>query len=306
MNQVMNLEDYLHIEAVDRMQQYIHSHLHEPITLSQLSHEALYSPWHSARLFKDYLGKTPFEYIRLLRLTESAKLLREGKPKVVDLAFDFLFSSHEGFTKAFTKAFGLPPSRYLKETPAIKQFYPTNLLIYHKTILKGVTDMEKIQDTSAIFVQVVERPRRKLMLKRGIKATEYFEYCEEVGCDVWGILTSVKEALYEPIGLWLPKKLIKKGTSEYVQGVELALDYDKPIPDGFEIIELEPCKMMVFQGEPYNDDDFMDEVMKAKVAIEKYDPKIVGYRYDFENHPRFQLSPEGYRGYIEAYPVTNL
>jgi len=40
-SQVMNLEDYSHIEAVDRMQQYIHSHLHEPITLSQLSQEAL-------------------------------------------------------------------------------------------------------------------------------------------------------------------------------------------------------------------------------------------------------------------------
>jgi hypothetical protein len=33
-------------------------------------------------------------------------------------------------------------------------------------------------------VQVVERPERKLILKRGVKAAHYFEYCEEVGCEV--------------------------------------------------------------------------------------------------------------------------
>jgi len=38
-------------------------------------------------------------------------------------------------------------------------------------------------------------------IKRGISAAEYFKYCEEVGCDIWNVLTSVKEALYEPIGM---------------------------------------------------------------------------------------------------------
>lgn len=50
----------------------------------------------------------------------------------------------------------------------------------------------KKRKKKTIFVQVVERPKRKVLLKRGIKATEYFAYCEEVGCDVWGMLSSVK------------------------------------------------------------------------------------------------------------------
>ena len=86
-------------------------------------------------------------------------------------------------------------------------------------------------------------------------AEEYFEYCEEVGCEVWSVLTSVKEALYEPIGMWLPKHLIKPGTSMYVQGVEVPLDYSNEIPGGYELIELPPCTMMVFQGEPYEDEN---------------------------------------------------
>lgn len=43
-----------------------------------------------------------------------------------------------------------------------------------------------------------------MILKRGINATDYFECCSEVGCDIWGILVSVKEALYESVGLCLP------------------------------------------------------------------------------------------------------
>jgi hypothetical protein len=31
--------------------------------------------------------------------------------------------------------------------------------------------------------------------------------------------------------------------------------YTGEIPEGFDVIELEPCKLMVFQGEPYDDDD---------------------------------------------------
>ena len=46
--------------------------------------------------------------------------------------------------------------------------------------------------------------------------------------------------MYEPIGMWLPSHLINKGTSQYVQGVEVPLDYSNDIPDGYELIELPP------------------------------------------------------------------
>ena len=166
--------------------------------------------------------------------------------------------------------------------------------------------MTENPDVKAIFVQVVERPARKLLLKRGIAARDYFAYCDEVGCDVWGVLTSVKEALYEPVGMWLPKHLIKEGTSQYVQGVELPLDYANDVPAGFDLIELPPCKMMVFQGEPYDDEDFQDAIGEMWQKIDKFDPKLYGFQWAPEAAPRFQLEPLGYRGYIEARPVAQL
>ena len=62
----------------------------------------------------------------------------------------------------------------------------------------------KTRKSSTIFVQVVDRPARKLILKRGIQAEDYYAYCEEVGCEVWDVLSGIKQALYEPIGMWLP------------------------------------------------------------------------------------------------------
>jgi hypothetical protein len=163
---------------------------------------------------------------------------------------------------------------------------------------------EKNKTAKTVFVQVVERPARKVLLKRGVNAKEYFQYCEEVGCDIWPVLTSVKEALYEPIGMWLPESLIREGTSQYVQGVELPLDYSNKIPEGYELIELPPCQMMIFQGEPFEDADFMDAIDEVWDHIEKFDPTVYGFRWDPDAAPRFQLAPMGYRGYIEALPVT--
>lgn len=294
------------IKMVERMQSYINDNINKPITLYDLSRVAGYSPWHSARIFKQFTGKTAFEYIRSLRLSKAAIKLRDENIKVIDVAFDFVFHSHEGFTRAFSKEFGITPKRYTKNPPPIKLFIPYSVRDYYLINRKGDREMEKNQDVKTVFVQVVERDARKLILKRGIKATHYFEYCDEVGCDVWGILSSIKEALYEPMGLWLPKNMVKPGTSIYAQGVEVPRDYKGIIPEGFDMIDLQPCKMMVFQGQPYDDEKFEKAIRELGSVIESYDPKLYGFEWAEEDAPKFQLEPLGYRGYIEAKPVRQI
>lgn len=294
------------LQAVQRMQDYIESNLNRKITLKELAVAAGYSPWHAARLFSEVVGKTPFNYIRSLRLTEAALMLRDGDVKVMDVAMDFVFDSHEGFTRAFSREFGMPPSKYGRLTPPILLFMPQKVFDTYQFMRKGENKMSDKPNAGTVFVQVIERPARKVLLKRGKKATEYFAYCEEVGCDIWSVLSSVKEAMYEPIGMWLPKLLIREGTSQYVQGVEVPLDYANVVPEGYELIELPPCFMMVFQGEPYDDTDFMEAIDAIWQHIKRFDPTIYGYQWAPESAPRFQLVPMGYRGYIEAYPVKVL
>lgn len=297
------MESWEKIDAVQRMQDYIEEHIQEYISLHMLAKAANYSPWYAAKIFKELTGKTPFEYIRELRLSKAALKLRDTDRKVVDVAFDFVFDSHEGFTRAFSKQFGMTPKDYSKNTPPLKLFMPSRIRDYYLTLMKGDNGMAENKNVSTVFVQVIERPARKLILKRGIKATHYFEYCEEVGCDIWGILTSIKEAIYEPMGLWLPQNMVKPGTSVYAQGVEVPADYNGIIPEGFDVIDLPPCKMMIFQGPPYEEEKFEEAIGDLWEAVKKYNPEIYGYSWADEDAPRFQLEPMGYRGYIEGRPV---
>lgn len=301
------MESWEKINAVQRMQDYIEQNINEPITLYNVAQAAGYSPWHSERIFKELIGKTLFEYIRAIRLSRAAIKLRDNQNlRIVDVAFDFIFDSHEGFTRAFSKQFGMTPHYYSKKTPPIRLFMPSRIRDYYLTIQKGEINMTQKSNTNTIFVQVVDRMERKLILKRGIKATHYYEYCDEVGCDIWGILTSVKEAIYEPIGLWLPKSLQKPNTSVYAQGVEVPANYTGVIPEGFDIIDLPACKMMVFQGQPYDDEKFEEAISEIWENMKKYDPKTYGFEWADEDAPRIQLEPMGYRGYIEARPVRQL
>ena len=288
-----------HIEAVQKMQDYIAAHLDDNITMTDLAKESQYSPWYSYRLFVDLLHMTPSVYIRRLRLSKSALRLRDEKIKIIDIAFDTGFDSVDGYQRAFYKEFGCNPHEYAICHTPIYLFTPYGVKY---TNIKEKKNMSEVKN---VFIQVIEKLERKVIIKRGKEATDYFKYCEEVGCDVWGLLSSIKSICGEPVCLWLPKKYIKENTSEYVQGVEVPMDYTGQIPEGFDVIKLPKCKYIMFQGEPFEEENFCEAIGQVCDAIKKYNPNINGFNWDDDN-PRIQLEPIGTRGYIELHPIKNI
>ena len=286
------------IEAVQRMQEYIEEHLREDISLADVARVSLFSSWHARRLFIEYTGVTPSDYIRKLRLKQSALKLRDEDVKVLDVALDLGFGSVDGYQRAFRKEFGCNPSEYSANPIPLHLFTPYGVKF------RPSERKETIMSAKNVFIQVMDRPKRKVIIKRGKTATEYMKYCEEVGCDIWGVLVSMKSLCGEPVCLWLPKEYIKPGTSEYVQGVEVADDYSGEIPEGFDIIELPAAQYLMFQGEPFMEEDYEQAIMEIWESEKKYDPSIIGYQWDSSN-PRIQLEPIGTRGYIELLPVRS-
>ena len=288
-----------HIEAVQRMQDYIEANLDTNITMADLANVSQYSPWYSYRLFVDLLHMTPAVYIRRLRLSKSALRLRDEKIKIIDVAFDYGFESVDGYQRAFYKEFGCNPYEYSMRPTPIYLFKPYGIKYANRK------ESKKMREVKNVFVQVIEKPERKVIIKRGKEATEYFKYCEEVGCDIWGLLCSMKSICGEPVCLWLPSQHILPGTSEYVQGVEVSTDYSGQIPDGFDVVELPKCKYLMFQGEPFEEENFEEAIKEIWAAIEKYNPSSIGYTWDKAN-PRIQLEPIGARGYIELHPIKDI
>lgn len=288
------------ILAVQRMQDYIEQNLDGEITLGDLAGVSLFSPWYSYRLFKKYTSLTPAEYVRRLRLSRSAMRLKNEGCRVIDAAFDTGFGSADGYTRAFFREFGCNPSDYAGSPFPIPLFIPYG--VKFRELRKDGIDMENIR---SVFVQAVHKPTRKVIIKRGISANDYFSYCDEVGCEVWGMLMSMDSACGEPVCLWLPERYKKPGTSTYVQGVEVGLDDSTAVPDGFDVVELPETEYMMFQGEPFAEEDYCEAILTVQKAMNNYDPGIVGCEWDNEN-PRIQLEPRGKRGYIELRAVKKI
>lgn len=290
------------IMAVQRMQDYIEEHYNETITLVNLSNVSFFSPWYSYRLFKEYTNYTPADYIRKLRLSRSAMRLRDEECKIVDIAFELGFQSLEGYQRAFLKEFGCNPSEYAKNP------IPIYLFISYGVIYNEIRkERRNIPEVKNIFVTLINKPERKVLIKRGKKATDYFEYYEEDGmdCDIWGLLTSIKSISGEPVSMWLPDEYIMPGTSKYVQGVEVEVDYNGIIPEGFDTIILPEAEYLMFQGEPFLEIDYCQAIYGIQQAIDKYDFNSAGYEVDLKN-PRIQLEPIAKRGYIEMVAVKKI
>lgn len=285
-----------HVDAVQRMQDYIETHLAEDITLADLSRVSVFSPWYSYRLFIKHVGISPADYIRKFRLSKSALKLRDNPCKVADVAFEMGFGSVDGYQRAFAREFGCNPKEYAIHPVPVYLFTPYGVKFRH---IERRLVMENVKN---VFIQVIEKPARKVIIKRGRTAAEYWTYCEEVGCDVWGLLQSIKSISGEPVCLWLPAGYRKPETSEYVQGVEVDLNYDGIVPEGFDMIELPAAKYLMFQGEPFAEEDYCLAIEEVQTSIEKYDPSVIGYARDARN-PRIQLEPIGARGYIELIPI---
>lgn len=286
--------------AVQRMQDYIEENLRKEINLSDLARASLFSPWYSYRLFRNYLALTPTEYVRKLRLSHAAVRLRDENCRIIDIAFDIGFDNVDTFTRAFFREYGVNPSEYAKRPIPLSLFIPYG--VKYRELRKDQIDMT---NTQAIFVQTVHKPERLCIIKRAVHADDYFPYCEEIGCEVWGILMSMRSLCGEPVCMWLPERYKKPNTSTYVQGVEVELDYLGIVPEGFDTIRLPEADYLMFQGQPFREEDYCEAILKVQHAMDAYDPAVIGYQWDDEN-PRIQLEPRGERGYIELRAVRRI
>ena len=145
---------------VIQMKAYVSEHLQDPITLNDIAKAVGYSKYHATRIFKEDTGLSLFEYIRRERLLASAHALRNRKGKVIDIALDFVFDSHEGFTRAFTNGFGITPKKFSSYPNPVGWKIPYR---YLNRQMKS-EDLSMEQKTAVIFTQIMERPARKLIL----------------------------------------------------------------------------------------------------------------------------------------------
>lgn len=77
------------------------------------------------------------------------------------------------------------------------------------------------------------------------------------------------------------------------------------IPKGFDVLLLPKAFYLMFQGDSFLEEDFRLAIQTLESAMDKYDPTLMGYRYDNSN-PRMRLELIGKRGYIALRAVVKI
>jgi AraC family transcriptional regulator len=89
-------------------------HLDQDVSLAVLARETRLSPFHLQRVFSAALGEAPKKFTLRLRLDRAAGMLLASRDSVLDIALACGFQSHEVFSRAFRRRFGINPARYRK------------------------------------------------------------------------------------------------------------------------------------------------------------------------------------------------
>jgi AraC-like DNA-binding protein len=99
---------------VDRVMQFIHKHLCEPINRDQVAVVAALSPGAFSRFFRSRTGRTFPAYLNELRLGRAARLLSTTDLRVQNVASDCGFRNLAHFNRLFLKWKGVTPSEFRK------------------------------------------------------------------------------------------------------------------------------------------------------------------------------------------------
>ncbi len=91
---------------------YIQQQLDEPLELADLARRGGLSPYHFHRVFRGMVGEPLMAHVRRLRLERAAHRLRHTPRRVIEIALEAGYDSHEAFTRAFRQALGVAPTAY--------------------------------------------------------------------------------------------------------------------------------------------------------------------------------------------------
>lgn len=94
--------------------EYISTHLHTNITLSDLSNVCKKTPNYISDLFYKELSMRPIAYIRTEKLKYAALLLKNTENPVAELSALLAFPSSSAFAAQFQKQYGMTPTAYRK------------------------------------------------------------------------------------------------------------------------------------------------------------------------------------------------
>lgn len=285
---------------VDEIDACIKNHNGEAITLRFLARKLGYSEFHTTRKFREISGMPFRDYLRSRRLAFALRELRDSSRSILDIAFDYGFSSHEAFTRAFQAAYGVAPSTYRKKpVPVVLR---TKINPFDRYFL-GMGEIGMVKSAEGVKVYFVSIPAHKFLHIKNYESNGYWDFWQKQDaipgqdCDtICGLLDSIQGKLDD-----LSSSDSNAGSGQlmaYINdpagkpfcygipraecyGVRLAPDYVGEVPEQMLLIDVPEAEYIVFEHGPFDyEQENCSVEEKVDAAIAAFDFAGTDYRLD--------------------------
>lgn len=125
-------------EQIQLTVDYIEDHLSEEIEIEPLAQLASLSMFYYQRLFSRLVKKPVKEYIKLRRLAKASEALLDQNKRILDIALELGFSSHELLTRSFKSTYGMTPEEYRANPVRLNNFCMPQLLLNYTLVDENV------------------------------------------------------------------------------------------------------------------------------------------------------------------------
>jgi len=290
-------------EIVDEIDRGIMAHNDEALTLRNLSAKLGYSEFHATRKFREISGMSFRDYLRRRKLAFALKEVRDGERSILEIALDYGFSSHEAFTRAFRRAYGVAPAAYRRNPrPVVLR---TKIHPFDRYLL-GLGEIGMVKSEAGVKIYFITMPAHKFLHIRNYESNGYWDFWQKQAsvpgqdCEtICGLLDSMKGKLddardgesdgytgqvmgyiNDPAG-----RICDWGIPRIeCYGARFAADYAGFVPEQMLMMDVAEGEYVVFEHGPF------DYEQECRTVEEKIEAAMRGFDYAAEGY-ELDLTP---------------
>ena len=145
----------------------------EALTLHALAARLGYSDFYMTRQFRAITGLSLRTYLRARRLAFALAEVRDTERRLLDIALDYGFSSHEAFTRAFRAEYGVTPADYRKRPVAVA--LRTRITAFDRYAF-GMEEIGMMKTDGKINIYFTSIPAHRFLYLRNNVSNGYWDF----------------------------------------------------------------------------------------------------------------------------------
>ncbi len=223
------LEENENYKKIEKVIKYIDENFKEQPSIDTIASYIGMSKYHLIRVFKEYVGVTPIQFLQSVTLNYAKEHLKESK-SILDSALDMGLSSPSRLHDLFVNIIGVTPKEYKESGKNVKITYGYGSTPFGEALIaftkRGVSYLGFVDnDKEAIFNRFKEIWEKAELIKDDEKAQEFLNniFVEKKKFDLY-----VKGTNFQ-INIWKALLNIPNGTIATYQDIANSINKPKAV-----------------------------------------------------------------------------